>query len=500
MSTPSRADKASSVTPFEPSVIQRVAGALRLAITGKAPDWFGPREPLAPVAQDAAEGRQFDYPTGYNISARPRSGEAVSFEQLRSLADNCNLVTLAIETRKDQMAKLPWTVRKVGGDDADDDPIASGIRDVLRYPDLEHDFLGWQRMLIDDMLVIDAPTVYVRKTLGGKLYALEPIDGATIKRVLSPDGRTPMPPAPAYQQFLKGMPAVDYARDELLYVPRNPRTGKVYGFSPVEQIVLTVNIAIRRAVHQLAYYTEGTVPEALASTPTTWTTDQISKFQTYFDALLEGNSAQKRKIRFIPDGTKYIPTKTEKIFDEGDEWLARVVCYAFSLPPNAFVKQVNRATSQNAHEVALTEGLFPLMLWWKAFMDRIIQQVMGQAEYEFAWLDEKDVDPLIDAQVNEIYVRAGVMTPDEVRDDLGLPPLSAQQKAEFQAAQAAKAPAFGQPGGEPGTDAKPPKGKQPPADDQSDDSSSQKATRSAALLGLHGAAAQKSARRSRSRY
>jgi hypothetical protein len=45
--------------------------------------------------------------------------------------------------------------------------------------------------------------------------------------------------------------------------------------------------------------------------------------------------------------------QTEKIFDEADEWLARVICYAMNLPPNAFVKQQNRATAGTAQEVAL---------------------------------------------------------------------------------------------------------------------------------------------------
>ena len=115
-------------------------------------------------------------------------------------------------------------------------------------------------MVLEDLFVLDALALYVRRTVGGTLYAIEPIDGATIKRVLDDHGRTPMPPATAYQQVLKGMPAVDYTRDELIYLPRNPRTHKIYGYSPVEQIVMTVNIALRRALHQLQFYTDGQHP------------------------------------------------------------------------------------------------------------------------------------------------------------------------------------------------------------------------------------------------
>jgi hypothetical protein len=39
------------------------------------------------------------------------------------------------------------------------------------------------------------------------------------------------------------MAAADFAADELLYVTRNPRSHRLYGFSPLEQIALTINIA-----------------------------------------------------------------------------------------------------------------------------------------------------------------------------------------------------------------------------------------------------------------
>jgi phage portal protein BeeE len=65
------------------------------------------------------------------------------------------------------------------------------------------------------------------------------------------------PPAPAYQQILKGVPAVDYGADELIYAPRNPRVHKAYGFSPVEQVQMSVNIALRRQIYQCADLSAG---------------------------------------------------------------------------------------------------------------------------------------------------------------------------------------------------------------------------------------------------
>ena len=90
------------------------------------------------------------------------------------------------------------------------------------------------------------------------------------------------------------MPAADFSADELIYLPRNARAHKLYGFSPVEQIALTVNIALRREAATLDYYRAGSTPDAFATLPKEWTVDQIRQFQDYFDALMSGNSARRR--------------------------------------------------------------------------------------------------------------------------------------------------------------------------------------------------------------
>jgi hypothetical protein len=116
---------------------------------------------------------------------------------------------------------------------------------------------------------------------------------------------------------------------------------------------------------------------------------------------------------------KYERIHQEPLFDLGDEWLARIVCYAYSLPPNAFVKQMNRATATTAQEVALEEGLAPLMEWDKRFMDRLILLGFGRDDYEFLWEDAQDVDPMVQAEIDDKYVRMGVRAPKDIADDHG---------------------------------------------------------------------------------
>jgi hypothetical protein len=62
-----------------------------------------------------------------------------------------------------------------------------------------------------------------------------------------------------------------------------------------------------------------------------------------------------------------------------DKWLARVICYAFSVPASPFVSQVNRATSETMRLQATQEGLIPLKNWVKSALDLIIETRMGGA-------------------------------------------------------------------------------------------------------------------------
>ena len=425
-----------------PSVFARLADATRYVITGVSPDtWFGPLQPLAPMAPPEVKGRQWDYPFGANLNYIPRSDDGVSFAELRGLAD-----ALPLAARRDRNPQGPdrgAELRDPARATASDSPASSqAIDQVTRFlarPDRRHSFADWLRMLLEDMLVIDAATLYPRYNRGGSLYALDIIDGATIKPLIGEDGRAPEPPDPAYQQILKGIPAADFSAEELLYLPRNLRAHRLYGMSPVEQIALTINIALRRDASTLDYYRAGSSPDAFATLPKEWTADQIRSFQDYFDALMSGNLARRRQTKFMPADFKLIEARQPPLKDQYDEWLARIICYAFSVPVSPFVSQVNRATGETMRQQATQEGLVPLKAWVKNALDHVIQDCMNEPGLEFVWVGDDAIDPLEQAQTLQILVGAGIKTREEARADLGLGPTAAEAPAPTNAVASADA-------------------------------------------------------------
>jgi hypothetical protein len=264
---------------------------------GTGADWFGPLNPLSPIAPPDIAGRRFDFPAGYNLVTRPRGYEPVGFAELRGFADAYDVLRLVIETRKDQMERQRWRIRprdpkfkrKSAAIDADMSARIAAAEQFFQKPDGVTRWKTWLRALLEDMFVIDAATLYCQRSRSGQLCALQQLDGATIKRVIDDWGRTPQPYRnpnplplageggegewifpPAFQQVLKGLPAVNYSARDIIYRPRNVRAHRVYGYSPVQQVLMTVNIALRRQLWQLDYFTEGSIPDALIGVPQGW--------------------------------------------------------------------------------------------------------------------------------------------------------------------------------------------------------------------------------------
>lgn len=396
-------------------------------------DWFGPQNPQRPTAPPEVAGRRFDYQSGYNLWSMPRANEGVPFADLRALADAYDVLREVIETRKDQMARLQWSIvkrkkkgdlRDTGAKPAPADPRIEALEKFFRRPDGEHAWGEWLRMLLEDLFVLDAPTLWKERTRAGKLYALHPIDGATIKRVINDWARTPAYPAPAYQQALKGLPAVNYTLQDIIYRPRNQRTNRVYGYPPVEQIILTINIALRREVKTLQYFTEGNIPDALVGVPDSWTPDQIKAYQDWFDSSLTGQTGQQRHLRFVPGAISknFTGIAEPELKNMFDEWLARVVCFAFSISPTPFISQVNRATAQSAKEASLEEGLVPTQDWVKQLIDDILVEEFAVSDLEFQWEEDSETDPKAQEEILSGFSKTGVMTLDESRERLGLAP------------------------------------------------------------------------------
>jgi|GEM_PF-1284560 len=393
---------------------------------------WSPGNPLQPQNQGQAPF-QNQYKVGRNLVINPRMEDPrmTPFQVLRALADSHDITGICIKMMIDQVTGDEWDIVPTKKEDkSDHSKDIDTVKAFLYRPDKVHLFSDWLKLYLNDVLPIDAGTIYKRRTRGGKLYSLEVIDGATIKPLIDAYGRVPLPPNAAYQQIIYGMPygSADnipgFTTNDIIYRPRYPRTWTTYGFAPTEQLLMKINIMLRRDDFHLRYYTKGALPDAgLFQVDANWTPDQIAQYQELWNDVMSGNIDERLAMRFVPKGA-YTPTKEFTFDPKNDEWIARLVAVTFGVNPQAFIMAMTRATGEMQDSQQTDIGLGPLESFLEETFTDIIQNDLGFKHLRFKYIDEKKEDAKVTVDRNMQYVSRGLRTIDELRAADGLAPIT----------------------------------------------------------------------------
>jgi hypothetical protein len=342
---------------------------------------FGPgrRLPPAPINvprtdTGRAEPRLWEYPVAWNLQVADR--QHVPWHVLQRAADT-PLFRKCIERRK-SICQNDFTVTvdpravareaQASGEAAKDvesrlrqqyTAEISRVTDWLAVPDRKNDldWPAWTSLLMENRLKFDAAVVYPRRTFGGDLFALEVIDGKTVKPLLDEYGGRPLPPYPAYQQILYAFPRGEFTAtvdpgevdpatgkpkvpgfpaDTLYYERSVYRSESPYGMSPTEIALFDGMLWLRRMGWMMAEYTEGMAPTGLLEVPETseWTPRQWEDWSRVLEDHLGGNTAARHKWPMLPPGLKLIQGQevAERYKPDYDLFLIKLVAGDFGLP------------------------------------------------------------------------------------------------------------------------------------------------------------------------
>jgi SPP1 gp7 family putative phage head morphogenesis protein len=385
---------------------------------------FSPGAPIAPYDGYSRTPRTHDFTTGYNISARPKDNERVSFDALRGLVEAYDVAQMCIWHRIDSIRALDWSLVPARGFRGDADELIDIGMAVLAYPDRQNPFSTWLAKWLYDILAFDAGALYRLRNRGGRAIGLRVVDGTSIAPLLDYWGNSPEAPAEAYVQYANGLPWNWLTRNDLVYVPFRPRSNSPYGQAPLETILINANTDLRFQAYFLQRFTEGNIPAAFASAPESWTPQQIEEFQGYWDAFMMGDQAVKSQIRWMPGGGK-IEWSNEKDFSDAFSlFLMRKTCAAYHIVPSdlGFTESVNRSSGETQADVQHRVGDLPLVAHVQGVITSFLQHDMGlPLEFSFDTGQEKE-DRLTLAQAWQIYIESGMASPDEGREELlGLP-------------------------------------------------------------------------------
>lgn len=361
------------------------------------------RAPIVVTSQQASQDLQY--------TKTPRAGKTDA-RILQKLADQSPLIRAAINAKKRQMQALAVTV------DGPDEAVALALQGLVAQPAPGMSWRQWISAVLEDVLILDAASAYIWRRRNRDLYALLPVDAATI--TLTPDkaGLLPEPPGTAYEQYVNGALIAALTTNDLVYESMNPRSSNVYGLSPTEVVLHTSLLALRRMTYAVDMLDDSNLPAFFGELPEGWTTEQIAEYQEYWDKM---TTARPHQGMWGPAGSDVKFPPERKVDTNFDYFLLQLVCATFEVQPQelGFTMDVNRSSGEVQEDIAQRRSVRPLAnllieTWDQAFTKT------GYAEYHlrFPELQARSRSEIrADAQA---YVPLGVVTSNEVRSELGM--------------------------------------------------------------------------------
>ena|GEM_PF-5011615 len=247
--------------------------------------------------------------------------------------------------------------------------------------------------------------------------------GNTVAPLIDDRGAQPHWPAPAYTQWAWGMPYAWMTDRDVIYQPHRPRPESRYGLPPLEWTQLLSNTDIRLQWYFLSYFTEGEVPEVFINAPPdVQDPKQVKALQDAYSAVMSGARAAHHKVKWIPPGAS-VHLAGKGTFDVAfSNLLNSKACAAFKVQPQevGFTQNVNKSTGQVQSDVQYRRSVKPTVQYFQGIWNRILREDFGMPYARFRYLGiEEEEDQLVLAQTRAIYMANAVLSPDEVRAELG---------------------------------------------------------------------------------
>ena len=400
-------------------------------------DWvepFAPGRPLTPFYGYNRRPRQWDYVVGRNITTEPRDSR-IPFTVLQQIVDGYDVAQIcARHIIHDLMSMKLRFVPMEGLDDPAKKEIAAA-KAFFRHPDGKRPFAQWFYAWAWDTFTVDAGALYKQRDKAGNLIGLKYMDGRTLAPMVDYFGDIPSDEAPAFVQFIMGIPWNWLRWSDIIYQPRWPLSYSPYGLPPIESVLINANTDVRLQMYFLDFFKAGNVPEAFATAPPDQSDpDSLAEWQETFDAWTMGDQAKRWGLRWLPAGTDIHPTKPTQFDPQVAEYVMRRTVAAYGLVPHdlGFTDEVNRATGDTQMDVQFRISTMPNVEYYEAIFNDILQLELGlPVEAHFDTGREKE-DRLMEAQAHQLYVQMGAESPDEVREQvLSLPVNSDERVPRF---------------------------------------------------------------------
>lgn len=358
---------------------------------------YSPGWPIAPIEApvDTERPRSIDYVISQNATIAVRSAYGLMPDSMMYTAyDNVPEVRQPMWLLKRQLSPFKAHLVDENGDEL---PDGHPYQKWCTFPDGRNPFSVWMTRYLKSAFIYDAPALFFHTANNGQIDRLDVIDGSTFLPILDEYGDTPSnetmgehlarlliennqdksgrrPRAaevldlplidgtpknaqefndalwnfvqsggnpntrmPAYTQVIHGTPFSWWSSDQVWYKPQNLRVNAPYGESYIEASWPWIMIVVNIIAFELGHYRTGNMPEGYATLGPQFATPQaILEFERAFNDRMSTGAAERNRIRFMPNETKYQATKKPDFPDRLYDRAWKNILHLFGTLPSAF--------------------------------------------------------------------------------------------------------------------------------------------------------------------
>lgn len=387
---------------------------------------------FAPQPYGMNEPRRFrDY-----TDPRSRPYSPLTVDTLRQLAQSYDVLAACVAHLKDQVIKTPLRIAPV--DDKDQSATtAKQVKEATAWFDVNGGLGGvgttrleFEGRWLDDLLIIGAGAFYFDFATAGAWMDNTPdsvlaIDASTIRPLVTPWGFAPDDESPAFEQVVQGMSVARFRRRELMYqgLPIFAQSHSPYFQSPIELAALVIMTALKSDEWNRTWLTDGNVPDAFIAVPKEWTPDQIEVYSGYFDALLAGNSRERRRAKVVPDGVSlnHQQSRKDADFQAFEQWMMERVCSVCGVNPASIGHHGD--TYKDSQDIARTstrENRVAQLLLFRTTLYNELCRRKGWDRVRVADMEPDAENAQARASRLQSEIGSGQKTINEARQEIGL--------------------------------------------------------------------------------
>lgn len=265
-------------------------------------------------------------------------------------------------------------------------------------------------------------------------------------------------------QVVQGNLRAAYTFDDLIYVPRNPRSEVLaggYGFSETELLITVVTGLLNAMTYNQKFFDSNSIPKGLLHLSGDYSQTDLDSFKRYWNAMVKGiNNAwilpvmvsknQESKAAFEKFGVDV----NEIMFAKWMTFLTSIICAVYGMAPDeinfeSFTAGTSSLSGSDTEEKLINskdKGLRPLLAYFEdIFSDYIVSEFGDKYVFRWTGLDDLPADQAWKEEealcsVNEARKARGM---DEV--EWGNAPLNPVLQTAYQSQQQAGQEDYGNP-------------------------------------------------------